>query len=33
LDPEGANRIYISEFSDVTGTGNFNFEFVEIFVE
>ena len=29
----GNDRVYISEFADAAGTGNFAFEFVEIFVE
>jgi hypothetical protein len=29
----GANQIYIAEFSDAGGTGNYLFEFVELFVE
>lgn len=29
----GQNRIYISEVADTAGAGNFNFEYVELFVE
>jgi len=29
----GGNRVYISEFADAAGTGNYIFEYVEIFVE
>jgi hypothetical protein len=29
----GSNLVYISEFADAGGTGNYLFEFVEIFVE